>query len=145
MAAEEKDGEQLRKPQEEQKDFGEEAPKRPEDKPEGPSGETKEPQKKAEEISKPEDGPKAKEEEGAQPERKPQAKEEKELTPSTPASKAVAKKKIGKMTLDEVEEKLQQVKGKMGGWSSKYAQELLKRRQVLKNIVDSSELGQQKN
>lgn len=53
--------------------------------------------------------------------------EKKEEAPSEPKKK----KKINKLTLEEVEEKLKSTEVTMGGHSSKYAQHLLQRREEL--------------
>ncbi|MFQ5867444.1 MAG: hypothetical protein ACE5IT_05555 [bacterium] len=55
------------------------------------------------------------------------AGEKKEETPPKPKKR----EKIGKLTLEEVEEKLKSVQAIMGGTSSKYAQHLLQRREEL--------------
>lgn len=47
------------------------------------------------------------------------------------AEKAKKNKKIKRMTLAEIEAKLQEVQQKMGGFQSKYAQHLLARKAVL--------------
>jgi sRNA-binding protein len=67
---------------------------------------------------------KEKEDEG----KKEEKKEEKETKEEPPAP---AKKKINKMTLAEIESKLKEIKKTMGGWDSKYAQQLLKRKNRL--------------
>jgi hypothetical protein len=41
-------------------------------------------------------------------------------------------KKIKQMTLAEIEKKLEEIKGSMGGYSSLYARELLRRKEILK-------------
>ena len=43
-------------------------------------------------------------------------------------------KKINKMSLAEIEAKLEDVKEKMGGWDSKYAQQLIKRKNYLESF-----------
>jgi len=55
------------------------------------------------------------------------AAEKKEEAPSEPKKK----KKINKLTFEQVEEKLKSVEVTMGGTSSKYAQHLLQRREEL--------------
>jgi len=52
---------------------------------------------------------------------------EKRAEPASPPKK----KKVNRMTLEEIEAKLKEVKEKMGGHESKYAQELLKRKRSL--------------
>jgi hypothetical protein len=42
-------------------------------------------------------------------------------------------KKIKQMTLAEIEKKLEEIKGSMGGYSSLYARELLRRKEILKS------------
>lgn len=42
-------------------------------------------------------------------------------------------KKINKMTLEEIEKKLEEIKTLMGGHSSRYARELLRRREILRS------------
>ena len=53
--------------------------------------------------------------------------------PVAPAAPAAEKKlkKINKMTLQELDKKLQDIKEKMGNFSSKYAMELLRRKKEL--------------
>ena len=46
--------------------------------------------------------------------------------------KAQSRKKINKLTLAEIEKKLEEVKSVQGGYSSRYAQILLRRRDVLR-------------
>jgi len=46
-------------------------------------------------------------------------------------AKANRNKKINQMTLEEIERKLEEIKTTMGGHSSRYARELLRRREVL--------------
>jgi hypothetical protein len=46
--------------------------------------------------------------------------------------KAQSRKKINKLTLAEIEKKLEEVKSAQGGYSSRYAQILLKRRDILR-------------
>ena len=48
-----------------------------------------------------------------------------------PETKVKKNKKIGRMNLKEVEEKLSSVREKMGRLDSRYAKELLKRKEVL--------------
>ena len=43
-------------------------------------------------------------------------------------------KKINQMTLAEIEEKLKEVEEKMGGWDSKYAQQLIQRKNLLQSL-----------
>ena len=57
-----------------------------------------------------------------------QAEKAKEETPQPQEKK---KKKINKMSLEEIEAQLQIVKEKMGGFDSIYAQHLLRRREIL--------------
>ncbi len=61
--------------------------------------------------------------------RKPKLKPEPEAP--LPPSKA---KKINKMSLAEIEAKLEDVKEKMGGWNSNYAQQLIKRKNYLESL-----------
>ena len=68
------------------------------------------------------------EENGAQPE----AQEQKAPAESGTASTVTKKKKITRMSLDEIEKALKKVSEKMGGLDSHYAQDLIKRRDVLK-------------
>lgn len=49
-----------------------------------------------------------------------------------PQGQAKKNKKIGQMTMKEVEDKLISVKEKMGRLDSRYAKELLKRKEALK-------------
>lgn len=56
-------------------------------------------------------------------------KPEAEKPPEQPLSKK--KKKINKMSLEEIEVQLQIVKEKMGGFDSIYAQHLLRRKEIL--------------
>lgn len=60
--------------------------------------------------------------------KKEEKKEEKETEEESPAP---VKKKINKMTLAEIETKLKEIKETMGGWDSKYAQQLRKRKNLL--------------
>ncbi len=46
--------------------------------------------------------------------------------------KTKERKKINKLTLAEVEKKLEEAKSAQGGYSSRYAQNLLRRREVLR-------------
>jgi hypothetical protein len=46
--------------------------------------------------------------------------------------KAKSRKKINKLTLAEVEKKLKEIESTQGGYSSRYAQVLLKRRDILR-------------
>ncbi len=46
--------------------------------------------------------------------------------------KAKSRKKINKLTLAEVEKKLEEVESVQGGYSSRYAQTLLRRRDILR-------------
>ncbi len=55
--------------------------------------------------------------------------EKKEVKEETPQPQQ--KKKINKMSLEEIEAQLQMVKEKMGGFDSLYAQHLLRRREIL--------------
>ncbi len=59
---------------------------------------------------------------------KPKAEKPKEEKPA-PAEKK--RKKINRMTLKEVDKKLEEIKEKMGNFTSKYAMELLKRKKEL--------------
>ena len=45
--------------------------------------------------------------------------------------KSTKNKKINKMSLAEIEAKLEEINGSMGGHSSRYARELLRRREIL--------------
>ncbi len=47
--------------------------------------------------------------------------------------KTKKRKKINKLTLAEVEKKLEEAKSAQGGYSSRYAQKLLRRREVLRS------------
>lgn len=47
--------------------------------------------------------------------------------------KTKERKKINRLTLAEVEKKLEEVKSAQGGYSSRYAQNLLRRREVLRS------------
>jgi len=62
---------------------------------------------------------------------KPPKPEKPEAAPSASPAK---KKKINKMTLSEIETKLEEVKGKMGGFDSKYAQQLILRKDYLNSL-----------
>lgn len=48
-----------------------------------------------------------------------------------PQEKAKRGRKINRMTLAEVEKKLEEIKGPMGGYASRYAKELLRRKEIL--------------
>jgi hypothetical protein len=50
-----------------------------------------------------------------------------------PEEKAKRNKKINQMTLAEIEKKLEELKGSMGDYSSRYARELLRRKEILKS------------
>jgi hypothetical protein len=50
-----------------------------------------------------------------------------------PEEKAKRNKKINQMTLAEIEKKLEELKGSTGGYSSRYARELLRRKEILKS------------
>ncbi len=47
--------------------------------------------------------------------------------------KAARNKKINRLTLVEIEKKLEEIKGSQGGYSSRYARELLRRKEILKS------------
>ncbi len=47
--------------------------------------------------------------------------------------KAKRNKKINQLTLAETEKKLEEIKGSMGGYSSRYARELLRRKKILQS------------
>ncbi len=76
-------------------------------------------------------------EEDKKPEEKQVEKESKEAKPSqAPAeekkeAQAKKKKKINRLTLKELEKKIEQVQQKMGGLTSIYAQQLLRRKEQL--------------
>ncbi|MGB8952437.1 MAG: hypothetical protein WCC06_07205 [Candidatus Aminicenantales bacterium] len=63
----------------------------------------------------------------SKPEPKPEPK------PETPESEKSGKsnKKINRMTLAEIESQLEEIKSSMGGHSSKYAQHLIRRKNLL--------------
>ncbi len=78
------------------------------------------------------------EEETKKAEEKKETKDEKTPPPETSEPKekkeeapAQVKKKINKMTHAEIDAKLKEIKETMGGWDSKYAQHLLKRKNNL--------------
>lgn len=50
-----------------------------------------------------------------------------------PSPKEVTKKKVNKMTLEEIEVKLKEIQEKMGGLDSLYAKHLLRRQELLTN------------
>lgn len=64
-------------------------------------------------------------------EKKPEATAKLEAPVQAPETAAKKNKKIGRMNLKEVEEKLNFIKEKMGGFDSRYASELLKRKSAL--------------
>jgi len=68
------------------------------------------------------------------------AGKEKEEAPFEPKKR----KKINKLTLEEVEEKLKSVEATMGGASSKYAQQLLHRREELLQKKKAEEMRMNK-
>ena len=86
-------------------------------------------EEKKEEVEKPKE-----EEKKAKPE--PVKVEEVKPEKPTPEAPPIPSKskKINKMSLAEIEVKLEDVKEKMGGWDSKYAQQLIKRKNFLKSI-----------
>jgi hypothetical protein len=63
--------------------------------------------------------------------KKPADKEEAQAEQKPPEQAGAAKKKINKMTLAEIETKLKEIEGTMGGLKSKYAQQLLHRKKIL--------------
>lgn len=65
-------------------------------------------------------------------EEKAQGQEEKAPAQATGAEKKeVAKKKINRLSLKEIEKRLEQVQEKMGSLNSSYARQLLKRKELL--------------
>jgi hypothetical protein len=50
-----------------------------------------------------------------------------------PEEKAKRSRKINQLTLAEIEKKLEEIKGSMGGFSSRYARELLRRKENLQS------------
>lgn len=72
--------------------------------------------------------------EKAKPEAEKAAKKEETAPEGVEASPSKSSKKINKMTLEEVEAKLEDVKTTQGGLSSKYAQQLLRRKGYLSSI-----------
>jgi hypothetical protein len=54
-----------------------------------------------------------------------------EQKPDQPQEKAGSGKKINKLTLAEVEKQLEEIKSSQGGHTSRYARELLRRKQNL--------------
>jgi len=93
--------------------------------------EPKKPEEKPQEAKKPE--PEKKAEIAAKPpaEKKPEVEKKPQAPQQAPEAAQKKNKKIGQMTLKEVEEKLNSIKEKMGGFDSRYAQELLKRKSAL--------------
>ncbi|MCK4758910.1 MAG: hypothetical protein KAT69_02630, partial [Candidatus Aminicenantes bacterium] len=57
-----------------------------------------------------------------------------EETEAGPPAAPSKKKKINKMTMDEIEKKLEEVKSAMGGLDSKYARHLSRRKEFLKSL-----------
>jgi hypothetical protein len=91
----------------------------------------KEEVKKEEEVKEEEkEKPKKEDKEEAPP--IAEAPEEKAaVAPEVKEAPPAKKKKINRMTLEEIKEKLKAVEERMGGFESKYAQELLKRKNTL--------------
>ncbi|OGD20412.1 MAG: hypothetical protein A2W03_01690 [Candidatus Aminicenantes bacterium RBG_16_63_16] len=56
-----------------------------------------------------------------------------EEKPEQAQEKAARGKKINKMTLAEVEKQLQEIKSSQGGYTSRYAKELRRRKSILQS------------
>lgn len=91
--------------------------------------EEKKEEKKEEKQPESKSGKEGKKEEETKPEPK-ETKETKE-TKDQPPQKEMPKKKVNKMTLEEIEIKLKEVEEKMGGLDSLYAKHLLRRKELL--------------
>lgn len=105
-----------------------------EDKKEKTTVKKKAPEEKEPAKAKKEEEPeKEKKEKKAEAKEKPPKKEEKP-EPEKAEAPGPKKKKINKMTLAEVEAKLEEVKSAMGGLNSKYAQQLILRKEHLKSL-----------
>ena len=87
-------------------------------------------EEKPKEVSKEEKPKETPKEEKPKAEQKPEAKQEQKSAATAPPAEK-KKKKINKMTLKEIDKKLQEINEKMGGMKSKYALELLKRKKEL--------------
>jgi len=85
-------------------------------------------------AKKEEEPEKEKKEKKAEAKEKPPKKEEEKPEPEKAEAAGPKKKKINKMTLAEVEAKLEEVKSTMGGLYSKYAQQLILRKEYLKSL-----------
>jgi len=78
--------------------------------------------------------------EGKEKEEKKEKVEEDKKTEGKPSktpvesAKAKRKKKINQFTLKEINQKIEEVKEKMGGLNSKYAKQLLHRKEILEKI-----------
>ena len=94
-------------------------------KPAEPLAEEKKPEEKKPEEEKPKEAPK---EEKAPAEAKVQAEAPAEAKKEAQEKK---KKKINRLTLKELEKRIQEVQSKMGGLTSSYALQLLKRKKQL--------------
>ena len=96
--------------------------------------------KKAPEVKEPakakkeEEPEKEKKEKKVEAKEKPPKKEEEKPEPEKAEAPGPKKKKINKMTLAEIEAKLEEVKSAMGGLSSKYARQLILRKEYLKSL-----------
>lgn len=87
-------------------------------------------------AKKEEEPEKEKKEKKVEAKEKPPKKEKEEEKPEPEKAEAAGpkKKKINKMTLAEVEAKLEEVKSTMGGLYSKYARQLILRKEYLKSL-----------
>jgi len=85
-------------------------------------------------AKKEEEPEKEKKEKKAEVKEKPPKKEEEKPEPEKAEAVGAKKKKINKMTLAEVEAKLEEVKSTMGGLYSKYARQLILRKEYLKSL-----------
>jgi len=65
---------------------------------------------------------------------KPPKKAEEKPEPEKGEAAPAKSRKINKMTLAEVEAKLEEVKSTMGGLNSKYGQQLIQRKEYLKSL-----------
>lgn len=86
---------------------------------------------KAEVPEKKEEKAQSAESQEKKPEQKEKAQEKKEEKTEASAPAEEKRKKVTQMSLREVEQELKTVKEKMGGFCSRYAQDLLQRKKVL--------------
>jgi hypothetical protein len=106
-----------------------------EEKKEKTAAKKKAPEEKEPAKAKKEEEPeKEKKEKKAEVKEKPPKKEEEKPEPEKAEAAGPKNKKINKMTLAEVEAKLEGVKSTMGGLNSKYARQLILRKEYLKSL-----------